>query len=139
MLRAPRGGVVSEPLEDDAVERLRRLDQALDHDEPVAAADRLRMHRQVEDAARRMLVRPHELAVPDLVDGRRRVLADGSARHELEVLEIGEAPAEGDPHEVDALAEHVRAVGRETVAAAQVVRLEVGPRERGVVDKALLD
>src|SRR5712691_13377728 len=129
MVGAPACRIVAEAFEHDTVERARRLDQTLDHHEPVAATDRLRMQRQVVDAPWNVRMRPHELAVPDLVDRRRRVLTDGEARHELEVLEVAEPPAEGDPDEVDALAEHVLAVGRELVATAKVVRLEIRARE----------
>ena len=82
---------------------------------------------------------PRELAVPDLVDRRRGVLPHGDARHELEVLEVAHPPAERDPDEVDALAEDVLAIGREPVAAAEVVRLEIGAGERGVVEEGVLE
>src|SRR6478735_2024353 len=139
MLLAPARGVVAQPLERDPFEALGRLDQALDHDEPVPAPDGLRMHRQVIDAARDMRVRPLELAMPDLVHGRRGVLAHRDAGHELEVLEVAEAPRERDADEVDGLAELVRPVRGKAVATAQVVRLEVTARERGVVLEAVLE
>src|SRR5262245_21050352 len=116
MLAAPASGIVSEPLEDDSVQCSRRLDEALDHRESRAPTDRLRMHAEVEDAARDVAVCPLELGEPDLVDARRRILPSGHTRDELEVLEVAQRPRERDPDEIDAFAELVLGLGCKRVA-----------------------
>ena len=88
---APGGGsaggeprhVVVEPIEDDAIERVRRVDELLQHRHPVAAPDALRVHRHHEQAARRVLPGVAQLGRPDLEDLRRgdeAVLAGVRAR-----------------------------------------------------------
>ena len=50
--RQPAADVRVEPVEDDAVERRRRVDEPLEHRHPVAAPDALGMHRDRQQAAR---------------------------------------------------------------------------------------
>ena len=57
-----------EPLEDDAVEGASGRDEPLEHEQPVASADRLGMHRDRHQAARLAFPGIAQLAGPDLLD-----------------------------------------------------------------------
>src|SRR3954449_12486773 len=75
----------------------RVLDEALEHRDPVAAADHLRVHGDHEDAALDVLVHVVELALPDLEHLRRRRQADARRIEvELEVWPVVELEAHRD-------------------------------------------
>src|SRR5581483_10181027 len=98
------GGDVLQPLEADAC-TLEVVDEAVEHRDPRAAADELRVAGEVVDAAGDVLDHVVELLAPQLLDLPRRREAAVEPPDVLERREVVEAPARRHLDERHELAE----------------------------------
>lgn len=116
----------------------RRPQQALQHGDPPAAADALRVHRVGHDAAGRVGVGVAQLGEPDLLHHRRRRGAAAAAGG-LEVRPIVELVTDGHLDQPTRMPQE-RTLDRVRVAVPDPVQPEVVPGERAVVgETGLLD
>src|SRR3989440_1432200 len=135
----PASRVIAQRLEHDAVVAFEVVDQPLQQEHTVSAADHLRVEGQRVQPPGTAPIGVVEIPFPDLLDRRRRRQTGVRAEDELEGRKVVEAPGDRQLDEPRRLAEDVRLVERPAVAAPQVVGKEVASHAARIVLEAVLE